>query len=107
MMSTKSSYILLDKVTYKNETPTIDGYEPIHTLQLNGKGASKQIMKCMSTSPLHRCMKSHSNMIYCINLMVRQFLSIRVGRRYKIERNGEQSEVIKTFLNYSFLSSRK
>ena len=29
----------LEKVSYKNETPTIDGYEPIHTLQLSGQGA--------------------------------------------------------------------
>lgn len=28
----------LEKVSYKNEIPTIDGYEPIHTLQLNGLG---------------------------------------------------------------------
>lgn len=29
----------LEKVTYVNEVPTIDGYEPIHTLQLNGSGS--------------------------------------------------------------------
>lgn len=29
----------LDKVTYVNEVPTIDGYEPIHTLQLIGTGS--------------------------------------------------------------------
>lgn len=28
----------LDSITYKNEILTIDGYEPIHTLQLNGTG---------------------------------------------------------------------
>lgn len=28
----------LEGVTYENEAPTIDGYEPIHTLQLNGQG---------------------------------------------------------------------
>ncbi|MEI3614201.1 hypothetical protein [Pseudogracilibacillus sp. SO30301A] len=28
----------LEKVTYLNEAPTIDGYEPVHTLQLNGHG---------------------------------------------------------------------
>ena len=27
----------LEEVNYKNEAPTIDGYEPIHTLQLNGQ----------------------------------------------------------------------
>lgn len=31
----------LEGVTYKNEVPTIDGYEPIHTLQLNGLGTIK------------------------------------------------------------------
>ncbi len=29
----------LEKVSFKNETPTIDGYEPIHTLQLGGQGS--------------------------------------------------------------------
>lgn len=28
----------LEKITYENEMPTIDGYEPIHNLQLNGAG---------------------------------------------------------------------
>src|SRR5690625_1648844 len=28
----------LEKITYVNEIPTIDGYEPVHTLQLNGTG---------------------------------------------------------------------
>ena len=28
----------LEKVAYENETPNIDGYEPIHNLQLNGEG---------------------------------------------------------------------
>ena len=28
----------LEEVSYKNEVPTIDGYEPVHSLQLNGQG---------------------------------------------------------------------
>lgn len=28
----------LEKIAYKNEIPTIDGYEPIYNLQLNGEG---------------------------------------------------------------------
>ena len=28
----------LEKIAYENEIPTIDGYEPIHNLQLNGEG---------------------------------------------------------------------
>jgi len=28
----------LEGITYENEIPTIDGYEPVHTLQLNGIG---------------------------------------------------------------------
>lgn len=28
----------LEKITYENEIPTLDGYEPIHNLQLNGEG---------------------------------------------------------------------
>ena len=28
----------LEDISYKNEAPTIDGYEPLHTLQLNGFG---------------------------------------------------------------------
>ena len=29
----------IERVTYNNEAPTIEGYEPIHTLQLNGLGS--------------------------------------------------------------------
>jgi len=28
----------LQQISYENEVPTIDGYEPIHTLQLSGTG---------------------------------------------------------------------
>lgn len=45
----------LDKVTYVNEVPTIDGYEPIHTLQLNGTGSieTEQNMTVPLPTPMY------------------------------------------------------
>ena len=86
----------LDKVTYKNETPTIDGYEPIHTLQLNGTGSieTDHEMSVPLPTPMYEIPLEH-DLLYQFD---GKTVFINTSRAtYKIERNGEQSEVIKTF----------
>ena len=45
----------LEQVAYENEVPTIDGYEPVHTLQLNGEGTiqTENNMSAPLPSPLY------------------------------------------------------